>query len=124
MVSFQINISKNVVNQTVKHLSHLHLQMRNESLHSDFMFDLIEQTVAAEHHALQDSQRHLLDRRVLHLHIHKTSNLKTQTGTSKTVVYLDHMYDCTATVFHLCNEDTREILPRHNPMIHQLHEGS
>lgn len=50
--------------------------MGNEPLKGDFLFDLIKQTIAAEHHALQDRQRHLLDRRVQNLCIHKTGDLK------------------------------------------------
>lgn len=39
---------------------YLHLQVSDEPLHGDFMFDLQEEAVAAEHHALQNVQGHLL----------------------------------------------------------------
>lgn len=41
-------------------LRYLHLEVSDESLHSDIFFDLQEEAVAAQHHALQDVQGHLL----------------------------------------------------------------
>ncbi len=60
--------------------------MGNESFQGDFLFDLNKQTAAAEHHALQDSQRHLLDRRVQNLRIHKTGDLKNKHKSADKIV--------------------------------------
>lgn len=71
--------------------THLHLQMWEESLQSDLLLDLLEEAAAAQHHALQDGQGHLLDGRVQHLGIDEASNLTgTRKQTQDTVSIVEH----------------------------------
>lgn len=49
--------------------------MSNEPLHSDFLFDLQEEAVATQHHALQDVQGHLLNGGIGGLGVDEASNL-------------------------------------------------
>lgn len=49
--------------------------MIDEPFHGDFQFDLQEKTVAAQHHALQDVQRHLLNGRIGRLVVDKAGDL-------------------------------------------------
>lgn len=57
-------------------MNYLHLKVSNEPLHGDFLFDMQEKAVAAEHHALQDVQAHLLYRGVGRLGVHKAGDLR------------------------------------------------
>lgn len=59
-----------------KSICYLHLEVSDEPLHSDFLFDLREEAVAAQHHALQDVQGHLLYWRIGRLGVDKAGNLK------------------------------------------------
>lgn len=54
---------------------HLHLQVSDEPLHGDFLFDLQEEAVATQHHALQDVQGHLLYGGICGLSVDKVGNL-------------------------------------------------
>ena len=61
-------------------ISYLHLEVSDEPLHGDFLFDLQEEAVAAQHHALQDVQGHLLHRYVGRLGVDKAGNLEGMEG--------------------------------------------
>lgn len=57
-------------------LCYLHLDVSDKPLHGNFLFHLQEETVAAQHHALQDVQGHLLYRCIGRLGVDKAGNLK------------------------------------------------
>lgn len=61
-------------------IRYLHLEVSDEPLHSDFLFDLQEEAVAAQHHALQDVQGHLLYWRVGRLGVDEAGNLTGDEG--------------------------------------------
>lgn len=116
--------------------AYLHLEVSDEPLQSDFLVDLQEETVAAQHHALQDVQGHLLDRCIRHLCINKTGNLKgairkwgkrRETGEEnsqwKPIGDEAEQSDRQPQIEHLLDEDWREVLPRDYTMIHQFHEA-
>lgn len=60
---------------------YIHLQMADQPLQCDLLSDLVEQATAAQNHARQDVQGHLLNGGVHHLGIHKTGDLCTYTDT-------------------------------------------
>lgn len=59
---------------------HLHLEVSDEPLHGDFLFDLQEEAVATQHHALQDVQGHLLYWGICGLSVDKVGNLDNGEG--------------------------------------------
>lgn len=56
------------------------MQVIDEPLDGDFLFDLSKQAVAAQHHALQDVQGHLLDGRVEGGGVDKAGDLTDKRG--------------------------------------------
>lgn len=103
----------------------LHLEVSDKPLHGNSMFDLQEKTVAAQNHALQDVQGHLLNGRVGRLAVDEAGDLKEKEvrlslgeggqmwqNTNRAVKKLRYLLD----------EDWWKVLPRYYPMIHQLHE--
>lgn len=57
---------------------HSHLQVGNELPHSDLLCNLLVQSLAVEHHALQDGQGALQDGHIHHGLTHIACNLRTQ----------------------------------------------
>lgn len=114
---------------------YLHLEVGDKPLHGDFLFDLQEEAVAAQHHALQDVQGHLLYWCVGRLGVDKAGNLKGgkegrqwREGSNQLQSLNKEICDTTKErqrqIWHLLDEDRWEVLPRNYPMIHQFHEAS
>lgn len=57
-------------------VSYSHLQVRDELSHSDFLCDLLVQTLAVQDHALQDGQGPLKDGHICHGLAHVPCNLE------------------------------------------------
>lgn len=105
--------------------------MSDEPFHRHFLFDLQEEAVAAQHHALQDVQGHLLDGGVGGLGVDVAGNLGEEPadgvreggGEGSRRHRGKRAKEERREIEHLLDEDGREVLPGDDAVVHQLHEG-